>query len=201
MPRRPDTPCSSCGTLTWSGTGSRPAEERLCRPCRRARTRTCAHCGTAFCPPPGNRRRTCSQSCHVARQTQVNAAPRRARPCADCGVEVSTRGTVPLCSACRDVRYRERFLAQSRRRRALLLGARSEDFTLDEIAIRDRRRCGICGDVVDLLFRYPDPLTASLDHIVPLSRGGEDTRENIQLAHLRCNIRKGARDQQPVLVG
>lgn len=27
MPRRPDTPCSGCGTLIWSGTGSLPAEK------------------------------------------------------------------------------------------------------------------------------------------------------------------------------
>lgn len=31
MPRRPDTPCSSCGTLLWSGSASLPAEKRVCR--------------------------------------------------------------------------------------------------------------------------------------------------------------------------
>lgn len=38
MPRKPDTVCAGgCGRLLWSGTGSRPAGERICRPCRRRR--------------------------------------------------------------------------------------------------------------------------------------------------------------------
>src|SRR5262245_49729254 len=36
MARKPDTPCSVCGTLLWTGTGSLPAEQRRCRPCRAA---------------------------------------------------------------------------------------------------------------------------------------------------------------------
>lgn len=34
MAKKPDTPCSGCGKLLWSGPGSRPADERLCRDCR-----------------------------------------------------------------------------------------------------------------------------------------------------------------------
>lgn len=33
---------------------------------------------------------------------------------------------------------------------------------------------------------------ASLDHIIPISKGGEHSYANTQLAHLSCNIRKGA---------
>lgn len=34
MAKKPDTPCSTCGTLLWSGPRSRPAAERLCKDCR-----------------------------------------------------------------------------------------------------------------------------------------------------------------------
>lgn len=34
---------------------------------------------------------------------------------------------------------------------------------------------------------------ASLDHIIPLSRGGHHTADNVQAAHLACNHRKGAK--------
>lgn len=38
MARKPDTPCSAgCGRLLWTGTGSRPPDRRVCRPCRRLR--------------------------------------------------------------------------------------------------------------------------------------------------------------------
>ena len=34
---------------------------------------------------------------------------------------------------------------------------------------------------------------ATLDHIVPRSKGGADTLENLQLAHAHCNKVKGNR--------
>lgn len=37
MPRRPDRPCSVCGTLMWRGTGALPDGEATCRSCRARR--------------------------------------------------------------------------------------------------------------------------------------------------------------------
>ncbi|MEL7030841.1 MAG: HNH endonuclease signature motif containing protein [Pseudomonadota bacterium] len=34
---------------------------------------------------------------------------------------------------------------------------------------------------------------ATFDHIIPRSKGGADTPENLQLAHARCNKIKGRR--------
>jgi 5-methylcytosine-specific restriction endonuclease McrA len=34
---------------------------------------------------------------------------------------------------------------------------------------------------------------ATFDHIIPRSKGGKDTVENLQLAHARCNKIKGNR--------
>ena len=58
---------------------------------------------------------------------------------------------------------------------------------------RDAGICGICFHVVDLTLRFPDPLSPTIDHIVPLSKGGVHAPENVQLAHLGCNSSKGAR--------
>jgi HNH endonuclease len=38
----------------------------------------------------------------------------------------------------------------------------------------------------------PDPLSKSLDHLIPLSRGGTHEPANVSLAHLRCNVSRGA---------
>tara|TARA_Y100001958_G_scaffold138805_1_gene112264 strand:+ start:735 stop:1565 length:831 start_codon:yes stop_codon:yes gene_type:complete len=46
---------------------------------------------------------------------------------------------------------------------------------------------------IDRTLRYPEPLSASLDHIVPLSKGGENSAENFQASHLVCNISIGNR--------
>lgn len=125
------------------------------------------------------------------------------RPCDECGMEVKAFGKVPLCPDCSKIRKRERNRANCRRRRALKLGAASEPYTLAEIAERDRFRCGLCRRKVDMELPGPYDMSPSIDHIVPLSRGGDDTRANVQLAHWICNTRKGNRggNEQLALIG
>lgn len=51
--------------------------------------------------------------------------------------------------------------------------------------------CGICGKPVDFSLRYPDPLSKTVDHIIPINRGGHPSDlSNLQLAHLACNLAK-----------
>src|SRR5687768_12991217 len=59
------------------------------------------------------------------------------------------------------------------------------------LGIRDCWKCGICGEPVDPSLRSPDPRSASVDHIHPKALGGLDQESNVQIAHLRCNVRKG----------
>ncbi len=48
--------------------------------------------------------------------------------------------------------------------------------------------CTICGAEVDKSLEWPDPLSPSVDHIIPLARGGSATDvAGWGLAHLRCN--------------
>lgn len=62
-----------------------------------------------------------------------------------------------------------------------------------DIIARDGLECGICSKPVDPDLAYPNPLSRSVDHILPIARGGAHTPENCQMAHLRCNISKGDR--------
>lgn len=63
-------------------------------------------------------------------------------------------------------------------------------FTNEEIFERDGWRCGVCRRKVRRKLKHPHPMSASLDHIIPLADGGEHVRTNVQCAHLRCNIEK-----------
>lgn len=83
--------------------------------------------------------------------------------------------------------------AQTARRRARKRGVETERFSYAEIYERDDWTCQICGDPIDQALRYPDPFSRSVDHRMPISRGGPHTRLNCQAAHLRCNMRKHAK--------
>lgn len=51
--------------------------------------------------------------------------------------------------------------------------------------------CGICGKPVDFSYKYPHPLSPTVDHIIPIARGGHPSAlENLQLAHRCCNRQK-----------
>lgn len=54
------------------------------------------------------------------------------------------------------------------------------------IRTRDGGMCGICGLTVAIEDQ-------SLDHVVPIARGGTHEPANVQLAHRVCNSRKGAK--------
>lgn len=58
------------------------------------------------------------------------------------------------------------------------------------LVARDGTGCGICGDGIDMTLVYPDPMSRSVDHVIPRSKGGANAIHNYQLSHLRCNIRK-----------
>jgi 5-methylcytosine-specific restriction endonuclease McrA len=62
-----------------------------------------------------------------------------------------------------------------------------ETFTHAEIAERDHWTCHLCGGEVTRE-------DWSIDHLVPLSFGGDHTRLNVKIAHTVCNARRGNRD-------
>jgi 5-methylcytosine-specific restriction endonuclease McrA len=79
------------------------------------------------------------------------------------------------------------------RRRARKRMAPFDRFRHADVYERDAWVCQLCSRVVDPDLRHPDPLSASLDHKLPLARGGHHVWDNVQLAHLTCNVTKNAR--------
>ena len=61
---------------------------------------------------------------------------------------------------------------------------REVKFTRRNIYKRDKNTCQYCGKT----FR---PEELNIDHVVPLSRGGKDTWENVVCSCISCNLRKG----------
>lgn len=68
-----------------------------------------------------------------------------------------------------------------------------EAIDVSVIGYRDKWTCHICGEMVDPLLAFPNPSSPSLDHSIPLARGGAHTASNVHLAHLGCNAKRGSR--------
>lgn len=184
MPNRPTMTCADCNRPMWTGSGSLPQGQARCLDCRRAspapkyrprprRSVECRHCGQDIPAERNANSIYCSPLCKVR---AVNAR----------------RADVP-----RRQKRSPEFERRKNARRRQLAPVRS----IDRLAIyeRDGWRCGICSDPVDPDAKWPDRMSASLDHVVPVARGGLHVVENLQLAHLRCNARKGARVDSELL--
>ncbi len=59
-------------------------------------------------------------------------------------------------------------------------------FSRGNIYLRDHNRCQYCGK------KFPSS-ELSLDHVIPISRGGKSTWENVVCSCIPCNTRKANR--------
>ena len=100
-------------------------------------------------------------------------------------------------------RVRQQWRAARAKRRAIERGADAEDFLPVDVFDRDGWRCGICDRPVKRALGHPHPMSASLDHVIPISQGGSHTMANTRCSHLSCNIRRSNRggSEQLRLVG
>lgn len=155
--------------------------------------RPCRHCGLIYRPKTRNKPSIyCSRECKgYARRAKERADRAAAKPadrrCLHCdgAIPQSARSDAVFCSP--ECNSNAHQLKRKLRRR----GRGDEDgYVRAEIARRDNYRCGICRKRVDMSLDYPDPMCASLDHVVPVAEGGTSEPANLRLTHLTCNVRR-----------
>lgn len=145
----------------------------------------CQACGAEFTGGRGSRR-FCSSRCRALWMKYSGDIPSLDFTCVSCGTRVK-----------RD-RWSEKYQQTGRKLcgpcsvRSHMSGYRRK-FPPEYLAERDGGDCRLCGNHVDLSLKWPDPMSSSIDHIVPVALGGTDDEENLQLTHLACNRTKGAR--------
>lgn len=130
----------------------------------------------------------------------VSWASRLSRACGYCGTGFAAATTAALYCSKKCARYgwaaenperNERAARANRdKRRARLAGASVERVTADEVRLATGDICYLCGIAIDFNLKHPHPGSPSMDHVVPLSRGGSHSVDNLAMTHLRCNLRK-----------
>jgi hypothetical protein len=160
--------------------------------------RECEYCGEIYQPIKINAR-YCGRACQGSAWYDANYTP--AVPvmitvsCEYCGMEFRAwRTTRKYCSKRCDFYDHPSRSARSNKARAERYGVEYEG-NIDplEILNRDNWLCHICSHPIGQSYVWPDGRSGSMDHVVPVSKGGSHTRDNLKAAHLRCNIHKSNR--------
>lgn len=76
------------------------------------------------------------------------------------------------------------------KRKARKKNAFLEDVDRNAVMARDKWTCHLCKEKIPKNAAWPDRLFGTLDHIVPLAKGGKHSYANIKAAHLTCNCSK-----------
>lgn len=214
--------CRACGRVLWVTNGKARHHCEQCEYVRhladaitavlgflvdavKCEWRECTLCGRPSAPWRGS---TCSDACRKERDraksreryeriTGVRLRPATGdRPCKFCDRLVTPdhglgRGR-SVCDYCN--LHRRSFKA-----RAMLYGVPYTHVSRASVFRRDGWRCQLCGHKVlrkskrNKTTKRLHPRTASLDHIIPMVKGGPHEEANVQCACLSCNVRKNAR--------
>lgn len=155
----------------------------------------CTECGKVF-TRKGNAQKYCSDEClnkaHDINQIII-------KQCVECGVEFETYhdGTLYCSNKCRRKRA-NRIHTISKDKRLRKNGKPDYSISLKKLYKRDKGICHICGErcnpkdievTIEGYYiagrNYP-----SIDHVVPISKGGKHIWGNVRLAHRHCNAIK-----------
>ena len=143
-----------------------------------------------------------AQRIELAKAKQIAAAARDAarlawqeRCCKECGQCITRPRAKSFCSIkCSELASRRSpsVAAAKKLRKQLKRGANGGELFSDfDIFERDGWRCQICGISTPKQHHASNKWTApELDHIVPVTRGGTHTRDNVQCLCRRCNNKK-----------
>lgn len=125
---------------------------------------------------------------------QLSKKESRKHKCPVCGTETYRK---TYCSS-ECAKTASNKLRETRRRVKINNALIDRTITLKRLYRRDKGKCQICGGYCDYSdFSIKDGAFVvgdnypSIDHIVPLSKGGVHSWENVQLAHFWCNTKKG----------
>lgn len=78
-------------------------------------------------------------------------------------------------------------------RRAQEWGVEHAPYSRTEVFSLHQGICHLCGLGIDADLKWPNTGSYTVDHVIPVSLGGDDVLENVAPAHLGCNASKSNR--------
>jgi 5-methylcytosine-specific restriction endonuclease McrA len=162
-------------------------------PHRRVWFKACNECGQSYAARSAVSV-LCSNTCRARQHNKTKVGTKPSRKCKECGEafqpQYGNKSRV-YCSESCQVRSVKRIARKLERAR--FKAAKVETVNPTAVFERDGWRCQICLRTTPRRLRgLNKDRSPELDHIVPLSKGGEHSYRNTQCACRRCNGAKGA---------
>lgn len=153
----------------------------------------CIHCGNEYTTGRCNQK-FCNEDCsyqyrlnQLDKQRKAEATHYHKR-CKECSKHyTTTRSTRKYCSDTCNERYSNRQKETTRRKRIMMNGKVDWNISIERLLKRDGHTCYLCGEVVNTNVDTNDDYYPSIEHVIPISKGGTHTWGNVKVAHRYCN--------------
>jgi 5-methylcytosine-specific restriction endonuclease McrA len=167
-------------------------------------TATCHYCKSEFLTT-NKKQKYCQTSCRLDYQRNLNAEKTRLyyktlypdglkhKICDWCNEELIVPAQKTLASR----RYHEDCSVEAQRARYRIKTVKRQSKTTkpsrlaaDQVLREYGSKCHICKEEIDLSLPRTSRMGLTVDHLMPLSKGGSDELDNLRPAHWICNNRK-----------
>ena len=192
---------SLCDTCLTSMLETYTPSRRICEICgagyrtRDRRIRTCGRvCGRVLMQAsrPGDYRRAYFGLCSICHKPYSNRNMKLGKY-SICKESECKREHNRLRGLINYQLHADRFKTTAQNRRTRQAGVFVESISTKKIGVRDGWHCYLCDLPIDPSLKNRNPLMPSLDHVIPISKGGLHSKSNVRITHYRCNLEKNAK--------
>lgn len=158
----------------------------------------CRECGRIFISRLRVTKATCSEECRVMdarKQSSIYSRHKYERiplieqKCAECGNSFNVKSSDGSRAYCSQRCGRK----VHKRSRKVAVAKRLEPVRFADIYDRENGKCHICGLSASRHREIGDLLRATIDHVTPIAKGGDHSKQNTRIAHFTCNSTKGTK--------
>lgn len=183
---------------------SRTCSSRALYKAKSKEKKACDCCGAEF-ETAKDSQRFCSTECRIKTHSELGNEKYKAkmREVYPDGIKRKVCGwcneilEVPAKKTLASRRYHERCSIEAQRARYRIKTVKRQSrinkpsrLAADNVLREYGDKCHICNEVIDPTLPRTSRMGLTVDHLIPLSKGGSDDLENLRPAHWICNVRK-----------